>query len=115
MVNPIICAACKVPMEPGILSRYEYLEGVPLHHVPCYLCPKCNKTFFTYEQAKDMQTRTREIHEHSFGFERKVLTSGSSLVVGIPNELAEHLKLKKGQKVRILPVADDGFLVRKSA
>lgn len=102
-------------MTIGILDTYEYFEGVPLHHVPAYLCPTCDNTYFTREQSKDMQAKTKEIQAHSFGFERKVLTSGSSLVVGIPNELAEHLKLKKGQKVRILPVADDGFLVRKSA
>lgn len=108
------CAKCKVVMNPGFLSRYEYEEGIPLHHVSTLICSKCGKYFFTEEQAHAMRDRTREIKEYTFGFERKVTISGKSLVVGIPSELANHLHIKKGQKVRIIPVASEGILIKKA-
>ena len=108
----IICAKCNVPMKLGILPRYEYEEGYPLHNVHAYQCPKCNKIFFTEEQAQEMNLHTKELKEYAFGFERKVTISGKSLVLGIPVELAEHLGLGKGKKVRIIPVAKEGFMVK---
>lgn len=108
------CAQCNVEMKLRIIPKYEYLEGCPLSNVDGYQCPKCDNVFFTEEQAKQMKARTKELLERSFGFERKLTVSGKSLVVGIPSELAKHLKLKKGQRLRITPVADDGFLIRKA-
>lgn len=107
------CAKCNLEMKEVLLPRYEYEEGYPLHNISAYRCNKCNKTFFTEEQAKEMESRTEEIKEYLFGFERKVTISGKSLVVGIPHELAEHLHMKKGDRVKIFPVAKDGFLIRK--
>lgn len=60
-----------------------------------------------------MKERTSELKEYTFGFERKVMVSGKSLVVSIPYELAEHLHIRQGQKVKIFPVADEGLMVRK--
>lgn len=113
MKDGIYCAKCDVQMQRVILPEYEYLVGHPLHHVPAYQCPKCKATFFTEEQAHEMEARTKELMEYTFGFERKVTISGKSLVVGIPSELANHLRIKQGQKVKIFPVAKDGFLIRK--
>ena len=115
MKDGIYCAKCNVESKLGVLPRYEYEEGTPLHNVQAYICPKCNKFFFTEEQAHEMEERTKELHEYEFGFERKVTVSGTSLVVGIPSELADHLKIKQGQKVRIIPIARDGFMIRKLA
>lgn len=111
MKDGIYCAKCNVEMHVGLLPRYEYEEGIPLHNVRSYLCPKCGKFIFTEEQAHDMRARTDEAKEYMFGFERKVSLSGTSLVVGIPAELASHLRIKQGQKVRIIPVAKEGFMV----
>ncbi len=108
------CAKCKVIMMPGALSRYEYEEGYPLHNVATLICPKCGKSFFTEEQAHEMKARTKELKEYTFCFERKVTVSGKSLVVGIPSELAAHLHIKKGQKVKIIPVASEGILIKKA-
>jgi len=112
-MEDILCARCNLPMEKTVLPRYEYVEGVPLHNVESYRCGKCGSLFFTEEQAEEMERRTREIEEYRFGFERKVTVSGKSLVVSIPHELVEHLALKQGQKVRVIPVAQEGFLVQK--
>ncbi len=53
-----------------------------------------------------------EVKEYSFGFKRKVTISGKSLVVGIPVELADHLDIKQGTKVRIFPIATEGFMIK---
>lgn len=105
------CAKCNIEMKLGIVPKYEYEEGYPLTNVPAYICPKCDNTFFTEKQAHKMRDRTAALKKHSFGFERKVTISGKSLVVGIPAELADHLNIKQGQKVRIIPIASDRFLI----
>ena len=109
----ILCAKCQTEMKEGLLPKYEYEQGYPLHNVQAYQCPQCNKIFFTEQQAKEMKSRTNELKEYTFGFERKVTISGKSLVVGIPSELADHLEIRQGQKVKIIPVAKDGFMIRK--
>ncbi len=107
----LYCIQCDVKMKLSIVPEYEYLEGYPLRNVDAYLCPKCDNVFFTEEQAKQMKMKTKKILERSFAFERKITISGKSLVVGIPSELASHLHIKQGQKVKIIP-AEDGFLVK---
>jgi phage FluMu protein Com len=89
----LYCAKCNVKMQIGVVPVYEYEEGYPLHNIQAYQCPKCNKLFFTEEQANELEMRTKELKEYAFGFERKVTRSGKSLVVGIPSELASHLNI----------------------
>jgi len=113
MKNGIYCAKCNVEMYLGIVPKYEYTEGIPLHNVSAHLCPKCDNVFFTEEQADEMEARTEEIKKHDFAFPRKVTISGKSLVVSIPSALAKHLHIKQGQKVRILP-SSNGFFVQKA-
>ena len=84
-----------------------------MHNVSAFRCNKCGKIFFTESQTKNMKNRTNELKEYTFGFERKVLMSGKSLVVGIPSELADHLHLKQGERVKVFPIADEGLMIRK--
>ena len=107
------CVKCDKEMKVVLLPKYEYQDGLILHNVSAYRCNSCDKIFFTEQQAKEMKTRTNELREYTFGFERKVLVSGKSLVVGIPSELAEHLHLHQGQKVKIYPLANEGLMIRK--
>jgi len=115
MKDGIYCARCHAEMKLGILPKYEFDEGYPLHNVPAYICPRCGKCFFTEAQAHAMEARSNDVMEYAFGFERKVTVSGGSLALGIPAELADHIGLKRGQKVRVIPMARDGFIVRKMA
>ena len=66
------------------------------------------------DKAKEMEARTNELKEYRFGFERKLTISGRSLSLGIPSELASQLNLKKGQKVKIYPVSNEGILIKKA-
>lgn len=110
----IYCAHCDKEMKLVVLPRYEFEEGVLLHRVQGYTCPSCRQLFFTSEQAKEMEVRTNELKEYTFGFKRKVTVSGRSLVLGIPSELAEHVHLTSGTEVKIVPISNDSFLVRKT-
>ncbi|MEK6960028.1 MAG: hypothetical protein AABX47_02570 [Nanoarchaeota archaeon] len=106
------CVKCDLPMESVLLPRYEYEIGCPLHDVEALKCKKCGEVFFTEDQAHAMRDRTEELKEFSFGFVRTVTLSGKSLVVCVPSELADQLKMKQGQKVRIIPIAREGFMVK---
>lgn len=107
------CAKCEEEMQEVLLPKYEYEEGSLLHNVGAFRCNRCGKIFFTRTQAKEMKARTNELKEYVFGFERRVMVSGKSLVVGIPHELAEHIHLQQGQKVKVFPMADEGLVIKK--
>src|SRR3989338_4003707 len=110
----IFCAKCNLKMEISVIPKYEYEEGYQLHNIQAYQCPKCNKIFFTEEQAHKMEIRTQELKKSEFGFERKVTISGKSLVISIPSELVNHLNIKQGEKIKIIPVTKEGFMIKKS-
>ena len=44
-------------------------------------------------------------------FERKVSYAGRSLIITIPEDLARHMGIKKGDKTKLMPVGKKGFLV----
>ena len=111
--NSPYCAKCDEEMQTVLLPRYDYEEGCPLRNVSAFRCNNCGKVFFTENQAKEMKKRTNELKEYVFGFERKVLVSGKSLVVGIPHELARQLHIHQGQRVKIVPIAKEGFMISK--
>jgi len=105
------CAKCKVEMKKTILDTYEYVEGIPIHDVEGYRCSKCDELFFTEKQADKMERMTKKQKEHMFMFVRKVSYSGRSLIITIPEDLATHLDIERGQKVKIMPMDKKGFLV----
>lgn len=109
----IYCVKCDEDMKNVSIPSYEFEEGIPLHNVQGYKCIKCQQLFFTEEQAQGMKARTDELKEYSFGFRRKITISGRSLALGIPLELAQHIHIKPGTPVKIVPVSNDSFLVRK--
>ena len=111
--NIIYCANWNIEMKEVFLSKYEYVKGFPLKDVKAYKCDKCDEIYFSEEQAKILKAKTRDLKESVFGFIRKVTISGRSLVISIPKELAEHMKIKQGEKVKVMPIEKEGFMVSK--
>ena len=109
----IYCAKCSTLMQETILPEYEYVVGLPLKDVSAYKCPNCNEIFFTEEQASSMEKRSKALERVRFGFERKITITGKSLAVTIPSDLANHLLLKQGSKVKIVPLSDESILIKK--
>jgi len=110
----ITCLKCNEVMKKTRLDKYEYVEGTPLFDVPGYQCPRCGEFFFTEDIVDTMEERTAEIRRHEFGFKRRLTTSGGGLVVRVPPDLAQDLKLREGQQVRLLPIKHRGFVVEKA-
>lgn len=106
----ILCGKCEHEMKKGILDNYEYEFGFPIK-AECYICENCGNITFTEEQADLMKKRTEKLKKSRFGFERKVTYSGKSLTISIPTDLASNLHLKKGEKVRLIPVDQKSFYV----
>jgi len=100
-------------MQETILPEYEYVVGLPLKDVSAYKCPNCNEIFFTEEQASSMEKRSNALEKSRFGFERRITITGKSLAVTIPCELANHLLLKQGTRVKIVPLSNETLLIKK--
>ncbi len=109
----VICTKCSEQMKKVILDRYEYVKNFPLYNIPAYQCDGCGNLFFTEKIINEMESRTKELKIHSFGFERTVATSGKGLVIRVPSDLASHLKLKEGENVKIIPINHKGFIVER--
>ncbi len=110
----IKCRKCNEAMKHTRLDKYDYIEGTPLYDVPAYQCPICKELFFTEDMVDVMEERSAEIRRHEFGFKRRLTTSGGGLVVRVPPDLAEDLKLQEGQEVRLLPIKHKGFVVERA-
>ncbi|MCS4540898.1 MAG: hypothetical protein HY929_01035 [Euryarchaeota archaeon] len=93
------------------MDTYEYIEGFPLRNVKAFECPKCREFIFTPEQVEEIEKRTEQLKAHIFAFERKITISGRSLVINIPEDLAHHLNIVKGKKVKLIPLDNRRFLV----
>jgi len=109
----VYCSKCNERMEEEVIDRYEYVEGFPLFNVEGFRCRKCGNLFFTEEQVDEMEERTKKLKMRLFAFKRTIAVSGKGLVVRVPADLAEYLKLKEGEEVRITPVGHKGFLVER--
>ncbi|HIH19792.1 TPA: hypothetical protein HA244_00825 [Candidatus Micrarchaeota archaeon] len=104
---------CNINANRVVYPTYEYEEGVPLKDVEAFECPNCGEFTFTEEQVDEMERRTDAIKIHTFSFLRRVTVSGRSLCINIPEDLARHLKVAKGQAIRIRALDDRRFLVEK--
>jgi len=112
-VRQIFCAKCDKLMKPTLLPYYEFEEGMPLKNVESYKCYTCSQFTFTESQARKMEARTEKIKQNTFSFDKKISVLGKSLAVGIPSELVKHVSLKKGSKVKIIPLTKTSFKVIK--
>lgn len=106
-----ICSKCRVNAKKIVLDKYEYIEGIPLHNVEGYQCPKCKELFFDEKQAEAMDKASEEIKAHAFAFNRRITISGRSLVINLPEDLAKHMNLAKGEMIKLQPLDHKRFLV----
>ncbi|PIN98503.1 MAG: hypothetical protein COT90_03955 [Candidatus Diapherotrites archaeon CG10_big_fil_rev_8_21_14_0_10_31_34] len=77
----------------------ELLDGkVILKQQPYYKCKKCRKEFVSSEQMRETE---KEIN--SFNVLRPIISTGRSLAITVPADLAKFYNLKKGENVRLIP------------
>ncbi|MBI1972537.1 AbrB/MazE/SpoVT family DNA-binding domain-containing protein [Candidatus Woesearchaeota archaeon] len=97
------CVFCKAETREQEVEYKEY--GISLGTFPGFVCTKCGEVFFEGEVVDKIQQKSKE--KGLFGLSRKVKVGkiGDSLMVRIPKEIANFVKLKEGKEVRITPEA----------
>ena len=95
------CVFCKVPLVEKRMVYKEY--DIPLGTFPTMICPRCEERFFTAETARKIQIESKA--KGLFGLSKKVKVGkiGDSLMIRIPKEIAQLIKLKAGHEVRMHP------------
>jgi len=99
MENEIKCHLCKGKAE---LKSEELVldEGrIIIKDSPYYKCIKCGEEFASSEQMQELSNQINT----KFYFERLIINAGRSLAITIPSDIAYSYKLKKGEKIKIIP------------
>lgn len=98
MEKNVSCVFCNGKAE----LRYETIEllggKIVLKQQPYYSCIKCKKEFVTSRQMKDTEAQL-----NVFSITRPVISTGRSLAITLPKEFVEFFKLKKGEKIQLIP------------
>jgi hypothetical protein len=85
------------------ILKYEKLElnegRIVINDSPYYHCNKCNEDFSTSEQMIELD---KQLHTQ-FSFKRNLTTSGRSISLNLPSDLANNYKLKKGKEIELIP------------
>ena len=96
------CAMCgKGNLKEKMVDYKEF--GVSLGKYKADVCAKCGEVFFDSETARKIQAKSRELGLFGLTKKTKVAKVGNSLAIRIPKEIADFLKLKKEEEVRIAP------------
>ena len=77
--------------------------GIPLGIFPAEACQKCGEAYFSEETAEKIQTKSKELGLFGLAKKATVAEVGNSIAIRIPKEIANFLKLKKGEEVTIMP------------
>jgi len=102
------CRKCATEMHEVLLPTFIF-KGSPLHNVYGFKCRRCESIEFSKEQQMRLDEERKRLHV--MAFKRKISYVGRSLIITIPNDLVEHLRLKRGQEVNLVPVDDSSFMV----
>ena len=88
-----------------IKKKVEYVQfGKSFGMFDALVCPKCNETIFEGAVSEQIEKKAKELGVWGLARKTRIGTSGSSLDVKLPKQIAEFLGLKKGQEVVIEPV-----------
>jgi len=86
----------------------ELLNGkILLKQQPYHKCKKCGEEFVTSEQMRETEKQI-----NVFSISRPIVSTGRSLAITIPTDLAKFYKLKKGEKVQLIPESKHLLKVR---
>ena len=98
------CVICEAETIRRIIEYKEF--GVSLGNFKADVCKKCGETYFDEKTAANIQDKSREMGLFGLAKKAKVAKIGNSIAIRIPKEIAEFLKLKKGEEVTIFPEGD---------
>ena len=78
---------------------------VTLKDSPIYECNKCREKF----AAGKIVGKTLEEARKQFSFARKIVSTGGSLAITMPPDLARFCKLKKGGNIQLVECPSNNF------
>ena len=80
-------------------EEIEMLDGkIVLKQQPFYKCKKCGKEFVSSAQMRETESQL-----NTFSITRPIVSTGRSLAITIPPDMAKFYKLKKRGKVQLIP------------
>ena len=66
-----------------------------------------------YKACEICRLSIDNIKEKGMAFQRKVSYAGRSLIITVPEDIAKHMGIERGSRVRIVPIDKGSFLVEK--
>jgi AbrB family looped-hinge helix DNA binding protein len=104
------CIRCKGKMKKAMI-KIDLPRGSA--EIEGYKCTKCGDVIFTHEQAEmgENITMAKGIWGPNLWLERKVTSIGNVPAVVIPKDIAAHLHIKSGNKIKI-GIMDDEIIIK---
>lgn len=66
-------------------------------------CEKCSEIFFTEEASDEIDKKAKHLGLWGMAAKTKIGYSGNSLIVRIPKDISNFMKLKKGEEISLHP------------
>jgi len=96
------CDECKGKVE---RKKVDYmLLGINLGKFNALVCSSCGEILYEGVEFEKIEKKAKELGIWGLARKTRVGTSGSSLDVKLPKQIAEFLNVKKGQEVLIAPI-----------
>lgn len=96
------CMTCEKGEMTKKKVEYNYL-GQSLGWFDALVCPKCNETIFEGSVSLQIEQKAKALGLWGLARKSRVGTSGTSLDIKLPKQIAEFLGIKKGQEIIIEP------------
>ena len=100
---------CNGELKEELAEHKEF--GISLGKYKGNVCANCGEVFFDSATAKKIQAKSKEFGLFGLAKKTKVAKVGNSLAIRIPKEIADFLKLKKEEEVRIMPKSQKELVI----
>ena len=104
------CVMCnKAALKEKMVEYKEF--GVSFGRYKGSVCTNCGETFFDSQTARKIQNKSKELGLFGLAKKTKVAKVGNSLAIRIPKEIADFVKLKKEEEVKIMPKSPHELII----
>lgn len=95
------CIMCNGKLEEKIVEHKEF--GVSLGRFKAKVCNKCGEIFFNSKTAVNIQAKSKQLGLFGLTKKTRVAEVGNSLAIRIPRDVANFMKMKKEDEIKIVP------------
>lgn len=92
------CGFCNGEAELKFGDDKLFDGKIILRDQPFFKCKKCKREFVTSDQMRETEKQL-----NAFSMTRPVVSTGGSLAITIPPDLARFYNIKKGTKAQLIP------------